>query len=372
MENQLLNAKRKSFGIYEAALATILFILFTGMFSFVYTMIAVSVGISEVVYYIASFISPLVIASAAYVTAKARKVDFVHATGLNKKVNSDCVFYAIIVSFVCMLFFSDLTNVFLAFLDLCGYSSVLPDIEINNFGIYIIYILASCVAPAFCEDLLFRGVIASGLKEKGLKVALFGSALIFTFMHGNAEQTIHQFVIGMVLGYIFLKTGNVWLGVIVHFVNNFMAVTGTYLLTILSKSESAVETVDAVQSAVSVPVVNPWVALLIDLIFAVIFAYIGYLILKKVCKKIIAANNKANNIELGAENATIKVDDAEVAVEMTIDGEVAVGDLEQSAKTNVGKEKKSVPLAVILMFVIAGAYFAIEWLTALLSGLGLF
>ena len=77
---------------------------------------------------------------------------------------------------------------------------------------YLIYIIISCVTPAVCEEILFRGTIASGLKEKGFKIALFGSAIIFTLMHGNPEQTVHQFIIGLVVGYIFLKTGNIWLG----------------------------------------------------------------------------------------------------------------------------------------------------------------
>ena len=35
MENQLLNEKRKSFGLYEAALATLLFIVFNmGLYSY--------------------------------------------------------------------------------------------------------------------------------------------------------------------------------------------------------------------------------------------------------------------------------------------------------------------------------------------------
>jgi hypothetical protein len=46
---------------------------------------------------------------------------------------------------------------------------------------------------------LFRGVILSGFRKYGFKVTVFFSALIFMIMHGNAEQTIHQFIVGIIL-----------------------------------------------------------------------------------------------------------------------------------------------------------------------------
>ena len=95
-------------------------------------------------------------------------------------------------------------------------------LEINNFGTYLIYIVVFCVCPAIFEEVMFRGTILSGLKQYGLKVAVVVSAIIFTLMHGNIEQTVHQFIIGLVVGFIFFKTGNLWLSVMVHFFNNFI------------------------------------------------------------------------------------------------------------------------------------------------------
>ena len=138
---------------------------------------------------------------------------------------------------------------FIEFLEICGYSSILGSLEIGNFGIYLVYVLTACIAPAICEEFLFRGVIASGLKEKGFTIALIASSVIFTFMHGNPEQTVHQFIIGYVIGYAFLKTGNIWIGVIVHFVNNFTAVTMSYVSNLTSGSEAVVEVAESVAAA---------------------------------------------------------------------------------------------------------------------------
>ena len=369
MENQLLNEKRKSFGLYEAALATILFIVFNMGFMFLFRAIPSSIRQSgSVVYYIASFVIEALFGVVAYVVAISRKVDFVKGIGANKKVNGNIIFYSVLISFVCLIFFGNLTNVFIAFLEICGYSSILGSLEIPNFGIYLVYVLTACIAPAICEEFLFRGVIASGLKEKGFKVALLASAVIFTLMHGNPEQTVHQFIIGYAIGYAFLKTGNIWIGVIVHFVNNFTAVTMTYVSTFSAAEEVATEVAAEPVTASS---------FIVSVIIAAVMAFIGYVLVKRLIDRIIFEHNRINNVS--NENATIKVDNAEVNVEMMVD-EMLV-EMDEKTETekvesvdgeSQGKEKEKVPMSVTLMFVISGAYFLIEWLTSLLTGLGMF
>ena len=269
---------------------------------------------------------------------------------------------------MCLIFFGNLTNVFIAFLEICGYSSILGSLEIPNFGIYLVYVLTACIAPAICEEFLFRGVIASGLKEKGFKVALLASAVIFTLMHGNPEQTVHQFIIGYAIGYAFLKTGNIWIGVIVHFVNNFTAVTMTYVSTFSAAEEVATEVAAEPVTASS---------FIVSVIIAAVMAFIGYVLVKRLIDRIIFEHNRINNVS--NENATIKVDNAEVNVEMMVD-EMLV-EMDEKTETekvesvdgeSQGKEKEKVPMSVTLMFVISGAYFLIEWLTSLLTGLGMF
>lgn len=372
MENQLLNSKKKSFGLFEAALATILFIIFNFIFTFVYSMVPAGTRSNKIVYYIASFAIEAFFAVVAYVVAITRKVDLKTASGMNKKINFNCVFYAVLISFVSLIFFGNLTNVFIAFLEMCGYSSILGTIEIPNFGTYLIYVFVSCLVPAFCEDLLFRGVIASGLKEKGFKVALYGSAIIFTFMHGNPEQTVHQFIIGLIVGYIFLKSGNVWLGILVHFVNNFVAVTSVYATTLASGGVSEPVAAEATTEAMTVGTLDSAITITVSFVVALILAFIGYLIIKKLIDKIIRESEMLNSAQKTQENATIKVDENDVAVQMTIDGKAIEEASEQSKSEETKNDKKETSFAVVIMFVLSGAYFAIEWLSSLLSGLGMF
>lgn len=365
MENKLLNSKKKTFGLYEAALATVLFIVFNCAALFFYRMVPASArGEGSFVYYVASFVIEALFAVTAYVVAVFRNIDFVKGIGADKKINGNIVFYSVLISFACLIFFGNITDVFVNFLGLCGYQSILGSLNIPNFGVYLIYVIISCLTPAIAEEILFRGAIATGLKEKGFKVALIGSAIIFTFMHGNPEQTMHQFIIGLIVGYIFLKTGNIWIGIVIHFINNFTAVTISYVFSALQNNQPATEVVEAA-------VEYGWGNWVLDLIIAIGFALVGYVVIMKLIRSVIVYHQAENDQKETKENATIKVDDAEVAVEMTVDG-TGVEEVEQEEVVQEEKqEKKQIPMSVAVMFALAGVYFAFEWLSSLLLGLGI-
>lgn len=366
------NSKEKKFGLYEAALATLLYLVFSTGFLWIYRMCPAFMRTGgSVWFYIASFLVEAIFGVTAYVVATSKKISFLDAIGAKKKINGDIVFYGVLISFVCLIFLGNITDSFIELLSLLGYSSVLSPIKIDNFGIYLVYVITTCLSPALFEEILFRGTIASGLKQLGFKVALIASALIFTFMHGNPEQTVHQFVIGVLIGYIFLKTGNLWIGVIIHFINNFSAITMLYIGGLIYGDE-LYETSNALpESTVG--------SFFINLIVAVILAVIGYKILKLLIAKIFKVNDmiNTNNVKL-EENAVVKVDDAEVAVKMTVDGENIDNsnehedNAEPDAVVQSGgvKEDKKIPVTVIVMFALAGAYLAFEWISSLLIGLG--
>ena len=179
MDNNLINmvdSKNKKFGIYEAALACILYIAFNSIFIWGYRMLPSNFRQADSFwFYLASFLIEALFGVTAYVVAVTRKLKFVSAIGADKKINGDVVFYGVLISFVCLIFFGNITDSFIELLSLLGYSSVLSAIKIDNFGIYLVYVITTCLAPAIFEEILFRGVIASGLKEKSFKVASLSS-----------------------------------------------------------------------------------------------------------------------------------------------------------------------------------------------------
>lgn len=106
-------------------------------------------------------------------------------------------------------------------------------IPLNNFGWYVFYVIFFAIVPAFCEELIFRGVIFRGL-NKGLGVvgAVLLSALLFALVHLSLNQLIYPFIMGCLFALIVYKTGNLVYSMIFHLFNNITTITITYLKNI--------------------------------------------------------------------------------------------------------------------------------------------
>ena len=136
------------------------------------------------------------------------------------------ILLCVATSLVCIFGFSSLTNCFLQVLYDLGYSSLASDMVISSIGDYLIYVAFVCVLPAVCEEILFRGLIFTGLKKISTVVGVFGSAFLFMIMHGSPDQTVHQFILGIVLALAFLVANNLWVPILMHFFNNLVAGVG--------------------------------------------------------------------------------------------------------------------------------------------------
>ncbi len=89
---------------------------------------------------------------------------------------------------------------------------------------FVLDTIKIAIIPAFCEELLFRGLILDRLHRFGRAKAIFISALLFALMHQNVGQLFYTFILGLVLGYIVVESGSIWGAIVVHFVNNFTQV----------------------------------------------------------------------------------------------------------------------------------------------------
>ncbi len=88
------------------------------------------------------------------------------------------------------------------------------------------YISIGIVAP-LAEEMVFRGAILRKLLgrfgEKWHWVAILISAVIFGAVHGNIPQFVHATLIGLLLGWMYYRTGSILPGVLLHWVNNTVA-----------------------------------------------------------------------------------------------------------------------------------------------------
>lgn len=98
----------------------------------------------------------------------------------------------------------------------------LPDLVLKNINLssFSFIIMAVIIAP-IGEELLFRGFVTRILLNRYSPTkAIFISALIFGLIHVNPAQIPGAFLMGLLFGWIFYKTGSIIPGMILHFINN--------------------------------------------------------------------------------------------------------------------------------------------------------
>ena len=83
------------------------------------------------------------------------------------------------------------------------------------------YLALGIIAP-LAEEVVFRGAILRSLLEKFSKpwTAIVISALLFALIHLNPAQMPHAFLVGLLLGWMYWRTGSIIPGVLLHVVNN--------------------------------------------------------------------------------------------------------------------------------------------------------
>jgi sodium transport system permease protein len=86
--------------------------------------------------------------------------------------------------------------------------------------------LVVAITPAICEELAFRGFILSGLRRLGNPSrAILFSAIFFGISHGmGIQQAIAATLIGLVIGFICVRTGSIFPGMAFHAAHNAAAV----------------------------------------------------------------------------------------------------------------------------------------------------
>ncbi len=104
------------------------------------------------------------------------------------------------------------------------------DIMPTNAGWYIFLLFAVSFLPAAFEELIFRGMLLNGLRERfGEWATIFLSGLMFALAHGSLQQFVYPFILGVVLGWIAIRTGSTFASFLVHFLNNAIVITLSFV-----------------------------------------------------------------------------------------------------------------------------------------------
>ena len=92
-------------------------------------------------------------------------------------------------------------------------------------------LLMIAIIPALGEEFMFRGIFLRLFREwtKNVHFAVIISAVLFSALHMQFYGFLPRMMLGIILGYLFVWSGSIWVPVFVHFTNNAATVIASYL-----------------------------------------------------------------------------------------------------------------------------------------------
>lgn len=102
-------------------------------------------------------------------------------------------------------------------------------LAVSMWNEFLMNILVIAILAGIGEELLFRGVLQKIFIDwtKNIHVGIFITALIFSAIHVQFFGIVPRFVLGAILGYLFVWSGSLWTSIIAHTVNNLLVIVFT-------------------------------------------------------------------------------------------------------------------------------------------------
>ena len=149
----------------------------------------------------------------------------------------------------------------------------------------LLNILIVACMPAVCEEIFFRGFLLSAFRnnKKSYKSAIIITGILFGFMHMDFIRMIPTGILGISFAYAVCKTNSIFIGMIMHFLNNGLAVLISHYTANLELAKEGSEVVALTFNQV-----------MIYLIIGLLFITLGSRLLKRV-NKTEKVNNKIKN-----------------------------------------------------------------------------
>lgn len=177
-----------------------------------------------------------------YVATKLTKSPF-SLLGLQAKPSNKNLFIVLSITFLAMALSSGLgyvsyqlplpKNIIQYFTQLENdyTKTVLNIIKIDSIGELLISLFILALLPAVCEELLFRGGLQNFLYRWTNRpwLSIIIVSFIFSAVHFSGFGFLSRFALGIILGFLFHKTGSLWASMMAHFINNAMAVIMVYI-----------------------------------------------------------------------------------------------------------------------------------------------
>lgn len=108
---------------------------------------------------------------------------------------------------------------------------------ISSLNLFWLFLYTVICAPIM-EEYIFRKLIVDRTVRYGQGVAMIMSGLVFGLFHGNLNQFMYTFTLGMFLAFLYAKTGKLKVTIAIHMMVNFMGgIAGALLLKLIDLDE---------------------------------------------------------------------------------------------------------------------------------------
>jgi membrane protease YdiL (CAAX protease family) len=110
--------------------------------------------------------------------------------------------------------------------------------EMSGIPDLIISIIVMALAPAIFEEVFFRGGFQQMMTRAtgNVLVSVVVTSLLFSAIHFSFYGFLSRTAMGIVLGFLFARSGNLWIPILAHFFNNAVGVLQVYFLKMSGKN----------------------------------------------------------------------------------------------------------------------------------------
>ena len=100
-----------------------------------------------------------------------------------------------------------------------------------NLFLGIAGILHSCIIIPIVEEIGFRGIFLAGLLKSRCRpwLAILITAIVFALFHMSFVKIISTLGFGIIIGWLYWRTGSIIPGIIIHIVNNSLCIVFAFI-----------------------------------------------------------------------------------------------------------------------------------------------
>lgn len=153
----------------------------------------------------------------AIIFKKRFQTQVIQTTKVSKAPFWAWVSFGMMVCYIANMFVAFIIALFKEFgYELKKFDSLSPSSTMDCIAI----VIAVAIVPAIIEEISMRCIGLGILQKHGKGFAVFAISIVFGLLHGNIIQFVFAFCVGMVLGFITIRTNSVIPAMVVHGFNN--------------------------------------------------------------------------------------------------------------------------------------------------------